>query len=196
MESNHIPVLNTPRLTLRKCRLSDAPDIFAFSSVGHLVGPMAGWKPHQTLVETVEIINTVFEKDWVWAVVSKADKKVIGTIGLHRNRTEDGGTELGYALSEMYWGEGLMPEAAQAVLEYAFLRLGLEEVSCSHFPFNDRSRRVIEKLGFRYLTTVRNSFMRYDGQSFDEMRYLITRNDFIAGNEHRTTAMNNGSGRR
>ena len=49
-------------------------------------------------------------------------------------------------LSEDYWGQGLMPEACQAVLRYAFEELKLAVLSVYHYPFNVRSKRVIQNL--------------------------------------------------
>ncbi|MCQ5106008.1 GNAT family N-acetyltransferase, partial [Eggerthella lenta] len=52
---------------------------------------------------------------------------------------------LGYALARTAWGRGCMTEAADEVLHYGFEELGLGLITCAHYTFNDRSRRVIEK---------------------------------------------------
>ncbi|MBO4535015.1 MAG: GNAT family N-acetyltransferase, partial [Clostridia bacterium] len=54
----------------------------------------------------------------------------------------------GYVLSRDYWGQGLMPEAVEAVIDYLFGTLGYDFVTCGHFEWNAQSRRVIEKCGF------------------------------------------------
>jgi ribosomal-protein-alanine N-acetyltransferase len=46
-----------------------------------------------------------------------------------------------------------MTEAARRVLRYGFEELGLDFFVCAHFAGNERSRRVIEKCGFRPLGT-------------------------------------------
>ena len=51
-----------------------------------------------------------------------------------------------------------MTEAAQGALRFAFDQMNLELVSVYHFPFNNRSRRVIEKCGFHYEGTLRRAF--------------------------------------
>lgn len=48
--------LHTDRLTLREWRESDAEDLFAYAS-GNKVGPMAGWKPHESVRESLQIIR-------------------------------------------------------------------------------------------------------------------------------------------
>ncbi|MFR0769621.1 MAG: GNAT family N-acetyltransferase [Dysosmobacter sp.] len=62
--------------------------------------------------------------------------------------------EMGYWLGRpAYWGHGVMTEAATELLRFGFETLGLEAVWCSHYDWNSRSRRVIEKCGFRYQFT-------------------------------------------
>jgi len=61
--------------------------------------------------------------------------------------------EMGYWLGRPYWGHGVMTEAATELLRFGFETLGLEAVWCSHYDWNSRSRRVIEKCGFRYQFT-------------------------------------------
>lgn len=60
------------------------------------------------------------------------------------------GRELGYVLAKDEWGKGLMSEAVSRVISYCFNDLDLDFLTCSHFARNVRSRRVIEKNGFRY----------------------------------------------
>ena len=62
-------------------------------------------------------------------------------------------SEIGYALSPDYWGRGLMSEVAAELLRYGFEELGLDEIWCTHYRENHRSRRVIEKSGFWYAFT-------------------------------------------
>ncbi|MBI1417983.1 MAG: GNAT family N-acetyltransferase [Limimaricola sp.] len=58
------------------------------------------------------------------------------------------GAELGYWLSPSAWGRGVMSEAAGAAVAAAFADPSREEIASSHFDENDRSRRVLDKLGF------------------------------------------------
>lgn len=82
---------------------------------------------------------------------------------------------MGYVLSKAYWGQGLMTEAAKEVLRHAFEDLGLEMVTISHFSYNQRSARVIEKLGFHREGILRKAFLRYDGSLLDDVGYSMTR---------------------
>jgi RimJ/RimL family protein N-acetyltransferase len=55
--------------------------------------------------------------------------------------------EIGWRLAAEYWGKGYAPEAARAVLTFAFEQLGLTEVLSFTATLNARSRRVMEKIG-------------------------------------------------
>ena len=117
--------LETERLILRAWKLEDAADVFAYAS-GSRVGRNAGWKPHETLAETKEILRKFIEQDDTWAVEYKESRKVIGSVGLHCREREGIAfdRELGYVLSEDYWGRGIIPEAVSAVIRFAFEELG------------------------------------------------------------------------
>ena len=125
--------LETTRLILRAWRLEDAKAMFSYAR-GEKVGPRAGWKPHENVAESESIIH-MFIEDETWTLVLREEGRPIGSVGLHKTR-EENVRELGYVLSEEYWGRGIMPEAAEAVLRFAFEELELSKVTVGHFPFN------------------------------------------------------------
>ena len=143
--------LETPRLLLRPFAEADAPDLYEYAQDPR-VGPIAGWQPHKSVEESREIIRTALSAPNSFAVVDKAAGKVIGSAGfVGRHYTELPGPddEIGYCLSPAFWDRGLMPEAVAELLRYGFEELGLETIWCGHYEGNQKSRRVIEKSGFR-----------------------------------------------
>ena len=56
---------------------------------------------------------------------------------------------LGFVLSKAYWGQGLMPEAVEAVTQWLFEEVKLDAILCAHFDWNTQSARVQHKCGFR-----------------------------------------------
>jgi RimJ/RimL family protein N-acetyltransferase len=88
----------------------------------------------------------------LWAVVSKADRRVIGFCGLTRFDDIDGQSEIeiGYRLAREFWGHGLATEAAGAVRDYAFGVLVLPRLVSIIDPRNEASIRVAQKNGLRY----------------------------------------------
>jgi len=88
----------------------------------------------------------------LWAVEIPGVVEHAGFVGISMPPFEARFTpcvEIGWRLAREYWGHGYATEAARAVLEFGFGRLGLEEIVAFTVPANTRSRRVMEKLGMR-----------------------------------------------
>lgn len=171
--------LQTTRLILRKWLETDLDDLYECAKNPN-IGPSAGWKPHADKEESLKILKSFIEGEEVWAIVLKETGNVIGSIGLHgeKRRTNPNARMIGYVLSEDYWGRGLMTEAVKCVIRHGFEDLDLTIISIYHFPFNTRSKSVIEKAGFQYEGTLRQDFTRYDGEVFDSLCYSITKDEF------------------
>jgi len=150
--------LKTPRLTLRPWLESDLDDFHEYARVDG-VGQMAGWVPHKSLEESKAILNSFIRDKRVFALEYQG--KVIGSLGIEEYNVNhypefaaSQGREIGYVLNKDYWGQGLMPEAVKAVIEWLFTSENLDFILVGHFDWNMQSRRVIEKCGFSYNKTV------------------------------------------
>jgi len=177
-----LPNLNTQRLFLRPISLSDVDDIFEYAK-NPLVGPNAGWKPHESVIETQAFVNYGIKKreigqPGIYAIILKTNLKMIGTIEIHTYNQYKG--EIGFVLNPDYWGKGLIVEAAQAVIIYGFEILHLKRLQYGYFLFNHRSERVCEKLGFTKEGVLRNKFQNYNGEIIDEVIASITIEDYLS----------------
>ena len=88
----------------------------------------------------------------LWVVEAPGRARFIGIAGLARPRFEAHFTpcvEIGWRFVAEHWGRGYAPEAANAALCAAFVHAGLPEVVSFTAAINERSRRVMEKLGMR-----------------------------------------------
>ena len=149
-------IIETERLILRPFKTSDLSDFNEYASV-YGVGEMAGWKHHETVEESKEILDRFIEQDKTFAIVLKENNKVIGSLGVEKYGMEEvlseffdyKGREIGYVLSKDYWGRGIMPEAVVAVIDYLFNDLELDFLTCGYYDFNKQSKRVQEKCGFK-----------------------------------------------
>ncbi len=144
--------IETDRLILRPWRESDLRDLYRYARDPD-VGRMAGWRPHESIYESEVILSMFIRDKKTLALELKETGHVIGSLGLEEmdpdpEADEKLGREIGYVLAKKYWGRGLMPEAVEAVKDYCFRVLGYDYLTCGHFLWNDRSRRVIEKAGF------------------------------------------------
>ena len=169
-------VLTTPRLTLRPWREDDLADFFEYARVDG-VGQMAGWLPHRSIEESQRILDLFIRGRHVFAL--EHEGKVIGSLGIEEYNEANYpeldalmGREIGYVLAKPYWGQCLMPEAVQRVIDWLFTAQQLDFILVGHFDHNMRSRRVVEKCGFRYVKTCRYE-TRYDTieNSLEYIRY-------------------------
>jgi RimJ/RimL family protein N-acetyltransferase len=85
-----------------------------------------------------------------WVVEIVGEVGFIGVVGLNKISYSAHFTpavEIAWRLARAYWGRGYATEAARAALDYGFSRLALAEVVATTVPANQRSRRVMERLG-------------------------------------------------
>jgi len=173
--------IKTNRLLLRPWMDSDLADFFAYASMP-IVGEMAGWKPHETIDEARAFFRGDYFKNECLALYHLADKKAIGAIGLHSSWASDHAkyrhlrcADLGYALHPNYWGNGLVFEASEALIKFAFDHMDIDALTCNHFAENTRSRRVIEKNGFTFDHETEVYAPELD-KHFRHMRYILYKN--------------------
>ena len=179
-------LLDTPRLLLRHVTIDDAAAFFAYASDDE-VGRNAGWRPHESIEETKNIINNYFlGKDLAFGIILKESGKFIGTIGLTQNplRIIKGSLELGYSLNKDYWNQGIMTEAVNAIIDYGFNAANLEDITVSCYPHNASSRRVILKCGFNFQVTLQKAETRYDGAVMDMECFQMTRKEWEWKKQH------------
>lgn len=165
------------RLLLRPLGMEDLQDFYAWCSVPG-VGEMVGWPHHQSREQSRQILESLTAGDNVLALWHKADERMIGTIGFHPSWAADDerfrhlpSLQFGYALDRDYWGRSLMPEAVRAAMDWAAENYPVRLFTCNHFTDNARSRRVIEKCGFTYDSTV-VFYAAGLGRNCETMRYI------------------------
>lgn len=152
--------MKTKRLVLRKWTEADAESLYEYAKDSE-VGPIAGWPPHKSVEESLDVIRNVFNGPECYAICEKENGKAIGAIELklkgHTDMTDrEDECELGYWLGQLFWGKGYMPEAAKEILRHGFEELGMNTIWCGYYEGNQKSKRVQEKVGFVYHHTCEN----------------------------------------
>lgn len=173
-------VLETPRLRLRRFQESDVDDIWPVVSNPDFP-KMMSWAAHTDRNETlgfVRAVNQSLEQNTGVAWAIEHDGRVIGSISLDSmvfalRAWRIDRAELGFWLAPEQWNKGLMTEAADAVMRCAFHTIGLHKVTVGCIADNVASRRVIEKLGFRYVGKLEDDVWR-DGTWHTQLRYELT----------------------
>ena len=146
-------VTETLRLLLRYFTWNDLNDMATIYA--DPIGMAFRGSP-RTFEETQQVFKWMFDnysKDGfeMWAIIHKADQKLIGCCGLIP-QVVDGQqeTEMGYILAKQYWGQGLATEAAFAVRNYGFEKLGCDRIIALINPKNLASQNVAQKIGLIY----------------------------------------------
>ena len=154
-------ILETNRLILRPWEESDAENLYRYASAPE-VGPIAGWPVHTSIENSLDIIRNVLSAPETYAVVDKNTGCAIGSIGLMIGKVSNIGLpdtegEVGYWIGVPYWGQGLIPEAVQEMLRYAFEELHLEKVWCGYYDGISSPRECRKNVDFN-INTQRKMF--------------------------------------
>lgn len=172
-------ILKTKRLILRPWEEKDAKWLFLHAKNPN-VGPKAGWAPHQSQEESLEIIQTIFSKHETYAIVFK--KRPIGCIVLYvypdgNYYWGEGNGEIGFWIGEQFWGKKIAIEASKKLLEHGFKDLNLKTIFATHQKNNKQSAKVLKKLGFKFHDKVVN--IDFNNQPFEEIALYLNRDDFL-----------------
>jgi len=124
-------ILETPRLILRE---TTQDDYFALAAILQDDQTMYAYEGAFSTVETQEWLErqqSRYRTDGfgLWSVIHKESGEMIGQAGISWQDVNGGRVpEVGYLFQRVYWGYGYATEAAAACKEYAFQRLGFEEI--------------------------------------------------------------------
>jgi ribosomal-protein-alanine N-acetyltransferase len=111
-------------------------------------GPFAPDEVRARLRREIEMM--VAYRVQYWPVFLLQTDTFLGCAGLRPYRSDDRVFEMGVHLLPDFWGRGLGQEAARAVIEFGFERLGAKSLFAGHHPENVASKRLLETLGFRF----------------------------------------------
>lgn len=156
--------IKTKRLILRKPRLSDAPEVFEYSSDSEATKFMT-WKPHKNINESKKFIKNCL-KEWkenkndgwfTWFMTTKRSDKNIGNISLKIKNTK---ASFGYILSTKKWGKGYMSEALKAVVDLALTLPEIKLIWGVCDASNKASSHVMKKAGLKFKRLKKKNSMR------------------------------------
>ena len=144
--------LQTSRLILRNWKQNDIEPFAILNSDPRVCEFLPNVLSQEETLSSVMKIQSHFKKHafGLFAVELVSTKTFIGFVGLKYFSFDSHFTpsvELAWRLSWENWGQGLATEAAQKVTQYGFETLGLPEILAITAKNNQRSRRVMEKLG-------------------------------------------------
>ena len=158
--------LETERLIIREVQEQDAAGMFELDADPE-VQRYVGQKPISTIAqarETIDFIRQQYVDPGIcrWAVIEKATNAFIGWTGFKLIKESINGHtdyyDFGYRFIQRKWGQGFAFEASRAALDYGVQQLSFQDIYATTDVDNTGSRRLLEKLGFRFV-----ELFRYDG---------------------------------
>lgn len=126
--------------------------------------------------------NFVQDKIYDFALVNKADDRVIGSISLTNNKDHKNGS-VAYMIGKEYWNLGYATEALKAIISYAFNVKGYHKVYAEFIEGNDASGRVMEKSGMVFEGKKLDHIYK-DGSFHTLFTYCIINDDIFLDNFH------------
>ena len=151
---SRMPELETGRLLLRRMRVGDEQDMYAYARLSEVTRYLL-WSPHPDVYYTRDYLRYLATRYatgsfYDWAVVYKPNGRMIGTCGFTSFDCAHDAAEIGYVLNPEYRGQGIAPEAVRAVLAFGFDKLALHRIEARFIEGNDASLRVMEKVGMHF----------------------------------------------
>ena len=167
---------------IRKWELSDAGNLAAALSNKKVQDNLRDGLPYPyTERDGAEFIAAMLSADendiFSFAFAVTVDNTAIGSISVSRRENIHRLTgELGYYISEEYWGRGITTEAVRQICEYVFGKSDMIRIYAEPFAHNTASCRVLEKAGFQYEGTLRSNAVK-NGQVMDMRIYSLLREE-------------------
>jgi len=147
------PILKTERLTLRQLVTDDEQAIFTLRSDTE-INKFLERKIADTLDDARQFINAVNDNidrntSIYWAINFSNKSELVGTICLFCFSAENDKCEIGYELLTNFQRQGIMQEALEKVIDYAFNTIGVQKIEAFFHRDNQSSIKLLEKLSFK-----------------------------------------------
>jgi RimJ/RimL family protein N-acetyltransferase len=183
--------LETPRLLLRALEPDDVDRLVALDADPEVMRYLTGGRPTPRAEVEAQVTRARAQLAagrgyGRWAAVERAGGAFVGWFGLVPVRW-GGGTdeaEIGWRMARAVWGRGYATEGGHALLRAAFTSFGFRRVVAETMTVNAGSRRVMDKIGLRYVRTFFEDWGEpIEGSDRGDVEYRITREDWFRRTE-------------
>lgn len=167
--------IETTRLHLQNISMEDRDFIYSKFSDDAVNRYLFDAKPMSDVNEADELIRFYLQPEpraqHRWILTRKTDGVKMGTCGFHCWNRKDGSVEVGYDLKQEFWGQGYVSEAMMAIIAFAMESLDVKTISACISVDNQKSIRVVEKLGFMPTGL---EMLEFRGIEYPHRRYVLT----------------------
>ena len=175
-----LPVLAGDGFTLRELRLADAPSLLALLATEEVTRFVS---PPPTTLEGFERFIKWTEREreagryLCFAVVPAGHDTAVGLFQVRQLDARFDAAEWGFAIASEYWGTGLFPKGADAVLRFVFDVVGVTRLEARAVVENTRGNAALQKIGAVKEGILRKSFLR-GGRQMDQALWAIIDDDW------------------
>ena len=168
-----------PQFILRAWQLSDLDSLVEHANNINISRYMTDGFIHPYTREAGErFIEFATKDDPIHIFAIEVEGKAVGGIGIHpQGDVMRKNAELGYWLSEKYWGRGIMTEAIKEAVKFAFFTYDINRIYARPFGNNPASARVLEKAGFHFETRFEKTIFK-NGEYLDELYYAVRSKEY------------------
>ncbi len=174
------PVLDTPRLRLRAMTPEDSGallDVFGDDEVTRFYDVETMTEEAQAAAVIARMGARFADKLGIrWAIVDRADDRLMGSIGFNAISTWADRAALGYELARRAWGHGFATEAVREVVRFGHERMRLNRIEAAVMIGNEASVRVLRRVGFVEEGVLR-AYGYWKGRYHDLRMFSIVRTD-------------------
>ncbi|WP_235817418.1 GNAT family N-acetyltransferase [Gracilibacillus timonensis] len=182
MVHNNISISNG-RVFLREIIESDWNDIHEYASQ-EMVCQYQPWGPN-TIEDTKNFVNQIMEEAnneklrtrYVFAIIEKANKRLIGAGEFNIRDSFNRNGEIAYIVNPKYWGKGIATEVANLIIDYGFKEHKMHRIFATCDPRNIGSSKVLQKVGMIQEGKIREDLLIKDGWR-DSLLYSILKHEW------------------
>jgi ribosomal-protein-alanine N-acetyltransferase len=170
-------IVETPRLTLRTFRLDDAQDLLKMWSNPKVIS-LIGFRVRTDIIEMQELLATDYVGDPLgrYVIELKETGEAIGLIEIIGMNNDVKKADLMYALQEEFWGRGIMTEAAQAIVDLGFEKLGFKHMRIGYIKGNEASAKIAKNVGMKHHCIIKDGD-KYNNEEFVDLYWSILYRD-------------------
>lgn len=179
-----LPEIEIGDVTLRPWRSDDAIALVKHANNPRIASNLRDGFPYPyTLPDAKRWLNMVGENREDVILAIEVNGEASGGIGLHglKDVYRYNG-EIGYWLSEKYWGRGIVSDAVAAMVNYAFTQTSWLRLFACIFENNPSSMRVLLKSGFKPEAIHKKAVMK-EGKLMDEHLYALLKDQWLTSSK-------------
>ena len=169
---------------MRGFSIKDAPDVFKWCGSEECTKYLY-WRPHIDIATTERVLSEWIRKrrNYSWAI--EVDNKAVGEIQIIKELPNKGFL-LGYILNRDYWGKGIATVAIETVLRFMFVQEGYLYSREWCDDRNDRSKRLLTKVGYEYVETKEGVFIAKKDETINEVHFILTKERYLKLQKEKT----------